>query len=77
VKPDIYEKLAATGKYFNTGKVLIGLQHYPRLHRMNRDEEIMQSILLGAYRPYISYGFTLYLVALALVVVALFIACRS
>lgn len=76
MKPEIYDKLAATGKYFNTGKVLIGLQHQPRPQRMNRDEEIMQGILLGVHRPYFGYGFVLYLVVLFIVIASIFVACK-
>jgi len=76
VKPEIYDKLAATGKYFNTGKVLIGLQYQPRPQQMNRDEEIMQGILLGVHRPYFGYGFVLYLVVLFIVMASIFVACK-
>jgi hypothetical protein len=48
VKEEIYKKLAATGKYYNTGKVLIGVQYTPKSnHVMSRDEERIQSALLG------------------------------
>jgi hypothetical protein len=44
----VYKKLAACGKYHDTGKVLIGLQYQPPTrHLMGPDEEIVQRILLG------------------------------
>ena len=47
MKPDIYNKLAATGRYFNTGKVLIGLQYQRPPRQMGREEERIQAIMLG------------------------------
>lgn len=52
MKPEIYEKLAACGRYHNTGKVLIGLQYEPRQKIvMTRDDEIIQLIMLGHRLP--------------------------
>ena len=61
MKPDLYKKLAASGRYHNTGKVLIGLQHIPRQrNKMSRDDEIIQSVLLGQRIPSFRYDFTIY-----------------
>lgn len=50
MKEEIYKKLAATGKYYNTGKVLIGVQHEPRTTHMTPEGEFIQSVLLGDKR---------------------------
>ena len=48
MKKDVYDELAASGRYLNTGKVLIGLCHVPVQRRvMSRDEERIQAGLLG------------------------------
>lgn len=61
MKPDIYKQLAATGKFYNTGKVLIGVQYTPKNHRiMSRDEELIQSALLGHPIPRLSHDMTIY-----------------
>ena len=44
-------KLAATGKYYNTGKVLIGVAYEPRVRRLSYDERIVQDLLLRAEPP--------------------------
>jgi hypothetical protein len=50
--PEVYKRLAATGKYYNTGKVLIGLLRNPPRQYPTSSEETMQGILLGVR----SYG---------------------
>lgn len=61
MKPEVYQRLAATGRYYNTGKVLIGVQHVPRQkHMMSKDEERLQAALLGQRLPLLRYGITLY-----------------
>ena len=61
MKPEVYKKLAATGRYYNTGKVLIGVQHVPRQKRMmSKDEERIQSALLGQRVPILDYSVTVY-----------------
>jgi len=47
----VFKELAATGKYFNTGKVLIGLTYQPKPAPVTPDEAFLQNILLGNYRP--------------------------
>lgn len=61
MKPDIYQKLASTGRYHNTGKVLIGVSYVPQKKRiMSRDEERLQSVLLGLKVPSLRYDITVY-----------------
>jgi hypothetical protein len=50
VKKEIYDQLAATGKYYNTGKVLVGSACERPRHELNADEQEIQAILLGS-RP--------------------------
>lgn len=75
MKPDIYKKLAASGRFVNTGKVLIGLQHVPMQKRpMSRDEERLQCVLLGQrfrateYPPFV---YVLYVIGVCLLVAAI------
>lgn len=61
MKPEIYKKLAATGRYYSTGKVLIGLQHIPRQrYRADYDAERLQAALLGQRLPRFRYDITVY-----------------
>lgn len=74
MKPDLYKKLAASGRYVNTGKVLIGLQYQRPPRQLGREEERMQSILLGK-RPH-QYGYSpqvyaLYLIGLSMLIAAI------
>lgn len=62
MREDVYKKLAATGKYYNTGKVLIGVQHVPvKKYVMSRDEERLQSVLLGQRIPCLEFHLTVYM----------------
>lgn len=75
MKPEIYKELAASGRFVNTGKVLIGLQYVPRQRRvMSRDEERLQTVLLGIKVPSLRYDTTiyaLYLIGVMLLICAL------
>lgn len=65
MKPEIYNKLAASGRYLNTGKVLIGLQHIPVQRRVTtRDEDRVQSALLGHKVLRLEYHITIYMLYL-------------
>jgi hypothetical protein len=48
MQKEVFDQLAASGRYYNTGKVLIGLQHATRPRKLNRDEEQVQALLLRA-----------------------------
>jgi hypothetical protein len=48
---EVFERLVASNKFLCTGKVLIGLTHQPKPPPMTRDEEFLQNMLLGNYRP--------------------------
>lgn len=75
MKPEIYKELAASGRFVNTGKVLIGVQYLPRQRRvMSRDEEWLQSALLGLKVPSLRYNvtiYTLYVIGVMLLICAL------
>jgi hypothetical protein len=71
----VYKELAATGKYFNTGKVLIGLAYVPKPPQMTQSEELMQNILLGNYRPLVSDRAMVYLTVILVVCASLFVSC--
>jgi hypothetical protein len=43
----VHRELALTGKYFNTGKVLIGVSYQPRRKTLSLEEERIQSAILG------------------------------
>jgi hypothetical protein len=64
---EVYRELAASGRYVNTGKVLIGVSHVPRPMEMSQDAELFQGVLLGTHRPRYSVVNAAYVVALALV----------
>jgi hypothetical protein len=48
MKKEVFDRLAASGRYLNTGKVLIGLQHQPKRRPLTRDDERLQAALLRA-----------------------------
>ena len=61
MKPEVYKELASTGRYHNTGKVLMGLQYVPKQRRiMSRDEELIQRALLGQRMPLGQHDVTVY-----------------
>jgi hypothetical protein len=57
LNPDVLEALAASGRYYNTGKVLVGLQYSKLLPALSRDEELVQAGLLGIpkKRPLVTF----------------------
>ena len=71
----VYKELAATGKYFNTGKVLIGLAYVPKPPQMTQSEEFMQNILLGNYRRLVSDRAMVYITVVLVVLASLLVAC--
>ncbi len=71
----VYKDLAATGKYYNTGKVLIGLAYVPKPPQMTQSEEFMQNILLGNYRRLVSDRLMVYITVALVVCASLFVSC--
>ncbi len=71
----VYKELAATGKFFNTGKVLIGLAYVPKPPEMTQSEEFMQNILLGNYRRLVSDRIMVYVTVALVVCASLFVSC--
>lgn len=45
---EVYQQLAACGKYYNTGKVLIGVNYTPALPASTREGDLIQKVLLDA-----------------------------
>lgn len=71
----VYKELAATGKYVNTGKVLIGLAYVPKPPEMTQSEEFLQNVLLGNYRPLFSDRFIVYFTIVIVTLASLFVSC--
>ena len=73
----VFKSLAATGRYVNTGKVLIGLSYQPLPPKMTQGEELIQGILLGT-SGHVSRDRAIVFFAVVLVVCAsLFVSCRA
>jgi hypothetical protein len=73
----VYKQLASSGRYVNTGKVLIGLSYQPRPPAMTQGEELIQGILLGT-AGHVSRDRAIVFFAVVLVVCAsLFVSCRA
>ncbi len=70
----VFKELAATGKYINTGKVLIGLTYQRKPPLMTDGEELIQSLLLGSYRCLISGQTMVYLILALVIGASLFVA---
>ena len=73
----VFKELAATGKYVNTGKVLIGLTHVPKPPVMTQSEELIQNILLGNYRRLVSDRAIVYFTVVLVVLASLLVACSK
>jgi len=73
----VYKELAATGKYVNTGKVLIGLTYQRKPPEMTRSEVFIQNILLGNYRRPLSDRMIVYLTVILVICAGLFVSCRA
>ena len=72
---EVYKRLASTGKYVNTGKVLIGLSYVPRPLEMTQSEEFIQGILLGSYRPLFGGRAMAYFTVAIVALASLFVSC--
>jgi hypothetical protein len=71
---EVYKQLALTGRYFNTGKVLMGVSHVPRPRPMSHDEERIQSALLERRGSRITAGTWRYMAYVAIVAGAVLLA---
>jgi hypothetical protein len=71
----VYNELAASGKYVNTGKVLIGVACEPRPRILSYGEERIQSALLKKHGPRITAGTWRYMALVATATVATLVAC--
>jgi hypothetical protein len=74
---EVYRELAASGRYVNTGKVLIGVAHVPRPRQMTHGEELIQGALLGVNRHYVRVLDVAYLLLIVILFATLFISCSS
>ena len=72
-----FKQLASTGKYVSTGKVLIGLSYQPKVAHLDRDAELIQGVLLGTHRPFLTITQVAYVMVLILLFASLFISCKS
>ena len=53
---ETFKRLSASGRYVNTGKVLIGVAYCPRPRDMTPNEMFIQDILLGQRRWHLVAG---------------------
>lgn len=74
---EVHNELAMTGRYFNTGKVLMGVSHVPRPRSMSRDEERIQSALLKEQASRITAGTWGYIALLVGIAVGLYMVSVS
>jgi hypothetical protein len=74
---EVFKELAASGKYVNTGKVLIGVSHVPRPRQMTQSEEVIQDALLGTGKHRVHVLDVAYMTLLAILFATLFISCKS
>ena len=74
---EVYRELAASGRYVNTGKVLIGASHVPRPREMAQSEEVIQDALLGNSRYRVHVLDVAYVLLLVTLFGTLFISCKS
>jgi hypothetical protein len=74
---EVYRELAASGRYVNTGKVLIGVSHVPRPRQMTQGEELIQEALLGTGRYRVHVLDVAYVLLLVTLFGTLFISCKS
>jgi len=71
----VFKELAASGKYVNTGKVLIGVSCEPRPRVMSHGEERIQRALLKKHGPRITAGTWGYMALVATATVATMVSC--
>jgi hypothetical protein len=73
----VFKELAASGKYVNTGKVLIGVACEPRPRVLSYGEERIQRALLKKHGPRITAGTWRYMALVATATVAALVACSA
>jgi hypothetical protein len=73
----VFKELASKGKYFNTGKVLIGVACEPRPRVLSHGEERIQSALLKKHGPRVTAGTWGYVALVATASVAALVACST
>jgi hypothetical protein len=71
----VFKELAASGKYVNTGKVLIGVSCEPRPRVLSYGEERIQRALLKGHGPRITAGTWGYMALVATATVATLVSC--
>lgn len=71
----VFKEIASTGKYLNTGKVLIGLTRSYRLPTLSQDEERIQAALLGISKLPMGGGVVAYIVLLLAVFAGIIAVC--
>ena len=74
---EVHKELAMTGRYFNTGKVLMGVAYVPRPRAMSHDEELIQNVMLGDHGPRITVGGWVYLAFVVVLLASAFVACSA
>jgi len=73
----MYKQLAGTGKYVNTGKVLIGLAYQPVPRQLTRNEEFIQGILLDPSSHVGRDRAIVFFVVVLAACASLFVSCRT
>jgi hypothetical protein len=73
----VFKELAASGKYVNTGKVLIGVACEPRPRILSYGEERIQRALLKGHGSRITAGTWGYTALVATATVATLVACSA
>jgi hypothetical protein len=71
----VFKELAASGKYVNTGRMLIGVACEPRPRTLSYGEERIQRALLKQHGPRITAGTWRYMALVATAAVATLVAC--
>jgi hypothetical protein len=71
----VYNELAASGRYVNTGKVLIGVACEPRPRILSYGEERIQRALLKKHGPRITAGTWGYIALVVTVSLGTLVAC--
>jgi hypothetical protein len=73
----VFKELAASGRYVNTGRVLIGVACEPRARGLSYGEERIQRALLKKHGPRITAGTWGYMALVATASVAALVACSA